>query len=215
MSTKLLVHDLSIACLVVTLMACSTVPEPIPATVDCTEAGASLTGSSDPMPTVAGSQDADASTVLAEVNGQPITLALFRQAAQRKRPANGTALSDEEKTEVLEKLIDDALLYQLARLRGLHESEKVQKVMVQALLREDVYGTIKSSDIDDASMEAYFSEHYEDFVVPAKAQIRRILIRVGKDRTEAAALAEAYGIQMYEGWAAVSQDPAFCYSRLL
>ena len=43
---------------------------------------------------------------------------------------------------------------------------------------------------------AYFETHQSDFVVPAKAQLRRILIRSGKERTQEETLALA--TRLYE-----------------
>ena len=154
-----------------------------------------FTGSTDPLP----EQTTEVPTtgpVLATINGQSITQAIFDEAARRKRPANGESLNAEEKQEVMDQLIEDALLYQQAHAQGLQDDPKVQKVMVSSLLRRDVYGKVRSSDFTDEELMAYFETHQSDFVVPAKAQLRRILIRSGKERTQEEALALA--TRLYE-----------------
>jgi parvulin-like peptidyl-prolyl isomerase len=169
-------------------------------TIEGAGEGGPLTGSSDPLPQADGADGTD--QVLATVNGQDITETIFQEAATRKRPSDGKALSTDEKREVLDELIEDALLYQQAQERGFQDNPKVQKVMVSSLLREDVYGKVRSSDFGDAELNAYFDAHYEEFIVPAKAQLRRILIRVDKDRTESAALEEATRI-----YRQIKEDP--------
>jgi len=188
-------------------LSCETVPESeeLNESTESTEEtapAAPLTGSSDPLPTQAEKSEGTVQ-VLAKVNGQAITATLFQEAAARKRPADGTALSEDEKREVLDELIEDALLYQQAQERGFQDNPKVQKVMVSSLLREDVYGKVRSSDFGDEELNAYFDAHFEEFIVPAKAQLRRILIRVDKDRTEEAAQAEISRI-----YAEIKADPS-------
>ena len=80
----------------------------------------------------------DIGTVLATVNGQEVGSKEFQEAAARKQPAAGDALSNDEKAEVLDRLVDDALLYQKALTLGLDKDPKVQKVMVNTLLRQEV-----------------------------------------------------------------------------
>ena len=52
----------------------------------------------------------------------------FQEAAVRKQPAAGDALSDDEKGEVLDRLVDDALLYQKALTLGLDKDPKVRNI---------------------------------------------------------------------------------------
>jgi len=65
---------------------------------------------------------------------------------------------------------------------------KVQKLMVQTLMRKDVYSKVRNSDFSPDQLKSYFDENREDFVVPEKVQVRRILIKVDERRTEADAL---------------------------
>ena len=133
----------------------------------------------------------DAGVPLAKVNGMQVASGAFEQQAARKAPEDGEALSAEERKEVLDKLIDDKLLYQAALQKGLDKDPKVQKVMVNTLLREVVYGNVRNSDFTDEELQAFYEANKEDFVVPEKVQIKRILIKVSDERPEGAAKAEA------------------------
>jgi parvulin-like peptidyl-prolyl isomerase len=137
----------------------------------------------------------DIGEILATVNGLKVGTEAFKAAAARKVPANGKALTVDEKKEVLKRLVDEKLLYQAALKEGLDQDPKVQKVMVNTLLREAVYAKVKNSDFTDEALQGYFDEHQDDFVVPEKVQVKRILIKVTDDRTDEAAKAEAGRIQ--------------------
>ncbi len=133
----------------------------------------------------------DIGEVLATVNGIQIGSKEFLTAAERKAPANGDVLSAEEKKEVLDGLVEEKLLYAAALQKGLDKDPKVQKVMVNTLLREEVYSTVKNSDFTDEMLQAYYDAHKEEFIVPEKVQIRRLLIKTSEERNDEAAKAEA------------------------
>jgi peptidyl-prolyl cis-trans isomerase C len=133
----------------------------------------------------------DIGEVLATVNGVSIGTKEFLAAAERKAPANGDTLSEEEKKEVLDGLVEEKLLYAEALKKGLDKDPKVQKVMVNTLLREEVYATVKNSDFTDELLQTYYDEHKSEFIVPEKVQIRRILIKVTEERPDSQAKAEA------------------------
>ena len=133
----------------------------------------------------------DIGEIIATVNGVPIGAKEFEQAAARKTPANGESLSAEEKKEVLDSLVEEKLLYAEALKMGLDKDPKVQKVMVNTLLREQVYATVKNSDFTDEMLQAYYDQHKSEFIVPEKVNIKRILIRVSDTRPDEQAKAEA------------------------
>jgi len=136
-------------------------------------------------------QKADIGDVLATVNGLQVGENDYKAAAARKVPSNGKTLSVEEKTEVLDRLVDEKLLYLAALDQGLDQDPKVQKVMVNTLLREAVYAKVKNSDFTDEDLQKYFDEHKDEFVVPEKVQIKRILVKVSDERPDDAAKTEA------------------------
>lgn len=133
----------------------------------------------------------DIGEIIATVNGIPIGSKEFELAASRVTPASGDALSAEEKKQVLDGLVEEKLLYGEALKKGIDRDPKVQKVMVNTLLREEVYATVKNSDFTDEMLQAYYDQHKDEFIVPEKVQIKRILIKVTDARPDAAAKAMA------------------------
>jgi len=138
----------------------------------------------------------DIGTIVATVGGFPVGSREFEAAAAREVPADGEAFSAEEKREILNKLVTEKMLYLHARTIGIDRDLKVQKVMVNTLLRDRVYSEVRNSDFTDEELQAYFDAHVDDFVVPEKVQVLRIFIREGRDRTpeEAASAAQ----ELYE-----------------
>ena len=80
----------------------------------------------------------DIGNTIGTVDGQPIGSKSFAMMASRKRPADSKALSIDERKEVFDDLVIEELLYQKALAKGLDKDPKVKKVMVNALLREEV-----------------------------------------------------------------------------
>jgi parvulin-like peptidyl-prolyl isomerase len=133
----------------------------------------------------------DIGEVIATVNGMDIGSKAFEKAAARTAPAEGDTLSDAERHEVLDRLVADKVLYIEALRLGLDQDPKVQKVMVNTLLRQEVYAQVRNSDFSEDMLQAYYDDHPEEFVVPEKVQIKRILVRINDERSDADALAEA------------------------
>ena len=133
----------------------------------------------------------DIGTELATVNKQQIGTTDFDRVAKRMRPRAG-AITDEFKQEVMDELVNETLLYQEALRQGIDRDPKIRKMMVNTLLKRDVYGTLDPDAITEDELRAYFEEHKDDFVVPEKVQIKRILIKVSdsRPREEARTLAE-------------------------
>lgn len=134
---------------------------------------------------------ADIGEVIATVNGINIGSKEFEQAAAKKPPKNGESLSMEEKKEVLEELVAEKLLYAEALKKGIDKDPKVQKVMVNTLLRDDVYGSVKNNDFSDEVLQKYYEDHKAEFIVPEKVQVRRILVKVSDTVPDADAKAKA------------------------
>jgi len=121
---------------------------------------------------------ADIGEVIATVNGMQIGSKEFEQAAAKKAPANGESLTVDEKKEVLQSIVEEKLLYAEALKKGLDKDPKVQKVMINSLLRDDVYSTVKNSEFTDEMLQKYYEEHKSEFIVPEKVQVKRILVKV-------------------------------------
>ena len=110
----------------------------------------------------------DADPVVAFVNGRPIP---------GQRLSDAWALDPgKSREQILEKLIAEELLVEEAERRGLQSDPKVQKVMVNTLLREGVYSTVRTEDLTDGELRAYYESHRDEFVVAEKVQLKRILV---------------------------------------
>ena len=101
----------------------------------------------------------------------------FERLASRKIPADGKSLSESERMEIIDQLVDEELLYQMAHERKLYRDPKVKKVMMNALLREEVYATVKGTDIAEEEMRAYY-ESTKKITIPKKFKFSRILIKI-------------------------------------
>jgi parvulin-like peptidyl-prolyl isomerase len=143
-------------------------------------------GKSTETPSAGGGAE-DIGETIATVDGTPIGARDFEKAAVRSVPKDGESLTVDERKEILDRLIADKVLYEEAVRKGLDKDPKVQKVMVNTLLRQEVYGQVKNSDFTDEMLQAYFTEHPDEFEVPEKVQIKRILIRITDQRPEAQA----------------------------
>ena len=131
---------------------------------------------------------------LAIVNGTALGTEDFDRVAKRMRPRAGT-VDQEFKQEVLEELVNETLLYHEARRQEIDVDPKIRKMMVNTLLKRDVYGTLDTDSITEDELRAYFDAHKEDFVVPEKVQIKRILIKVTDTVSSAEARATAGDLQ--------------------
>ncbi len=129
----------------------------------------------------------DLGEVLAEVGGIKVGSNEFQLEAQRKAPADGKELSLEERKEILDKLVVEKMLYAEAKKKRIDLDPKIQKVMINTLLRQDVYNNVRNSDFTEEELEAYFNTNKEEFVVPEKVQIKRIFIKVSERRPDAEA----------------------------
>jgi parvulin-like peptidyl-prolyl isomerase len=138
--------------------------------------------------------------VLAVVGDIEIGSNEWQIIAARKTPADGKSLSQEERHDLLNELIKQKLLYLHAKKTGIDRNPKVQKLMVQTLMREEVYSTVRNSDFSPEQLQAYFEAHHEDFVVPEKVQVRRIFVKSSGTRTleEAKTLISGLRTQLIE-----------------
>jgi len=147
----------------------------------------------------AGGASVDIGDKLASINGMDVGTNDFDRIAKRMRPRAGT-VDDEFKGEVVDEMVNETLLYQEALRQGIDRDPKIRKMMVNTLLKRDVYGTLDPSEITEDELRTYFEEHKEDFVVPEKVQIKRILIKVTDTvpREEARGQAEELRAQIEE-----------------
>ena len=131
---------------------------------------------------------------LGTVNGQTIGSKEFDHMATRQVGRDGS-LSEEARRDIIGRLVDEKLLYQEALRRGIDKEPKLQKMMVNTLLKEAVYNSLRTGEISEEDLRSDFDSHKEDFVVPGKAQIKRILIKAEEAETQDAVRARAEAIR--------------------
>ncbi len=96
--------------------------------------------------------------------------------------------SPEAQREVLDLLVTEEALWQQALAHQLYRDPKVRKIMVNLLLREEVYSQVSASDFPPEQLQEYFEAHRDEFVVPEKVQVKRVFLRVGPGRDLKAAM---------------------------
>ncbi|MEQ1570249.1 MAG: peptidylprolyl isomerase [Myxococcota bacterium] len=146
---------------------------------------------------------APAGRVVAKVGEGAITEDMFAEAASRTAPA-GPELTLDERKDVLDKLVTEEILFQEAAAKGLYRDPKVRKIMVNLLLREEVYDDVRAAQISPEELQSYYESHKEEFTVPEKIQIKRIFLRFGgeSNRTEGDAMTLAKDLA-----ARIKKDP--------
>jgi parvulin-like peptidyl-prolyl isomerase len=146
-------------------------------------------GPSTQTPSSGPSAPAAAGQAVARVGDGVITEQDFADAAGRTLPA-GPQLSKEERRKVLDDLVTEEVLFQEAVEKELYRDPKVRKILVNLLLREEVYGSVRTTDVPREELEAYYNAHRSEFTIPEKVQLKRIYLRFGGDsnRTQDAAL---------------------------
>jgi hypothetical protein len=121
--------------------------------------------------------------ILAIIGGGGVTVDDFLARAVRTPGTAGGDLSPEARTEIMDALITEEALWQEAMELGLYRDAKVRKIMVNLLLREQIYAKVSASDFAPQQIQTYFDAHQDEFTVPEKIQVKRIFLRVGADRT--------------------------------
>lgn len=123
---------------------------------------------------------------LGSVNGMPIGSKEFDVAASRKM-GKDKELDVSGRMAVMDELVAEKLLYQEAVARGIDKDPKIQKMIVNALLKEAVYSRITGEDIADDELRRYYDANKADFVVAERVQVKRILVKA-KEGEDAKAL---------------------------
>lgn len=152
--------------------------------------------------------------IVAKVGSGGITAMELARAVASTPPANGQTHSLEERKAILEELITEEVLFQEAARKGLHRDPKIRRILINLLLRDEVYSQVDATDFDDAELRAYFEAHREEFVIQERIQLWRIFIKTGPQRSEAEALALAAELRArLEGNAESFADLALQYSE--
>lgn len=131
-----------------------------------------LTGCGKPVP-----KDDD---VLASVGDTKITVADFNKKLANL-PERYRDVVKKRKAEFLQEVINDTLLYQEARNKGLHKDQEVRDLIVEAkkkilitrLLKDEVEDAIEVTDED---MEEFYDENKDRYMTPEIMRVSHILV---------------------------------------
>ncbi len=141
---------------------------------------------------------------LATVNGSKVGSVGWTQLVDHKQPEDPTGWSDEEKRKYLEELIDEEVLFQEAFARGVYQDPKVRRILLNLLLREQIYERVNAVEFTDQELQAHYEANKDDYIIPEKVQIKRIFVAVaGQERA-----AEAAKALIDAAYAKVKADPA-------
>lgn len=114
--------------------------------------------------------------VLARVDGHQITVERFSLAARQWPASLAEGLTLDEKEQVLEVLLRDDLLYHEALRRELYLHEDIQRMLIEALLRQEVGSKVSARDISELEAQAYFEEHRARYEEAAQIQLQQITL---------------------------------------
>jgi peptidyl-prolyl cis-trans isomerase C len=113
--------------------------------------------------------------VIAEVNGEAITLDKFKTQYMRQSRFNPTKYATEEgKKELLDDLINNELLFQEAKKVDLSDDEQIKNMMVRTLVRKKIDYT---PEVTDEELKKHYDAHQDEF---EEARISDIELRVNE-----------------------------------
>jgi len=124
---------------------------------------------------------------LAVVNGTPITKLELEERIQNYPPFyRGRYESPEGKKELLDRMIDEMTLYKEAEAQKLYLDSDVTKelrqsrmqILERAIYKREVKDKVK---VTDAEITKYYKEHKKEYVIPAKVDIRRVVVKSRED----------------------------------
>lgn len=127
-------------------------------------------------------------------NGMNMGFREFDEVAAR-RGAMAKNLTEEQRKDIIDGLIDEKLLYLKAVEQGVDLDPKIQRMVVNTFLKDHVYKKVRETSPTQDELTAYYDEHKEDFVVPEKRQVKRMLIKARDGEDDAAVTARAQRVR--------------------
>jgi parvulin-like peptidyl-prolyl isomerase len=149
-----------------------------------------------PAPSVSGLSSAESAQVLARVGNKTITLGDFVAALDHMDSFDRMRYqAPERRKELLEEMIDVALLAEDARTKGLDHDPEVEQetreILRDALLKQVREGFQTPSDIPETEVSAYYEAHRPDFRDPERRRVAAIVLRRAADADEVLAESRA------------------------
>lgn len=135
-------------------------------------------------------------SVVAYVNGGTILRADYERALALLQSDRKSELSAKEKSQVLDRLVEEELLVQRARDLGLTESDpNIRKMLIRTML--DTVATQAKAQPSESTLRKYFDENAALFEAAPLIHVERIVIDTAApdaaERAQAASVALAAG----------------------
>lgn len=135
---------------------------------------------------------------VAEVNGVPIRLADYLRALGAFASDRRSALTDDDRRHVVDRLIDEELLVQYGVELGLLASDRrVRGDLVSAVLSAQV-ASVQGFEPTAAEVEAFYAEHGDFFANPGRLRLQVLWVRGEPLRDAEMAMARA--AQAAQAW---------------
>lgn len=139
--------------------------------------------------------------VVARVEGIEIHASEFEAAAKFARPADGIALTDDERKQVVEQIAGERLLYLEAKKDdAVLKDTLVRDTLVRVLLKNEIYADVHEPTNEE--LQAYYNANLNRFMTPDVARVSRILVRTGPNVDARTAIVTATKLRV-----AVAKDP--------
>lgn len=122
---------------------------------------------------------------LATVDGRVVGTSALDAARGRVVPESGAVFSIEEKRAFLDKAVEGELLFLEAFRRGLYNDPAIQRSMVAALLREEIYEDLELPEHSEEAMRQWFLDHRSQFSIDERVHLQRIFLVPGASRDAA------------------------------
>jgi peptidyl-prolyl cis-trans isomerase C len=136
-------------------------------------------------------------TVIAEVNGIPITLSDYKRAAQNLPEDLKRLLKEKEKqTQFVENLVTRELLYQEAKRNNIHKRKNIEKLLEEykknVLINELINVKVKNKvNITDKEAYKFYMMNKDDFYTPDLVEFTQYFF---KDYTDAVNFLKNYDL---------------------
>lgn len=109
---------------------------------------------------------------IALINGTAISESQFLTKVAQLEKARNTELTDTQKQEILQSLINDQLVVERAAELGLAEQDAVLRAAIIDALKEFIISEKEGAVISEESLNAFYKSHISRYTPPAKYRLK-------------------------------------------
>lgn len=147
--------------------------------------------------------------VAARVNGKNITLSMIDEKIKNMQ-VSYQEFATQHKSEVVNDMVIEELLYEEAKRRKLNEesdvkkliNEAIKKILISKLIDDEIK---KSVPVSEDDISAFYEEHKDQFIIPEMVQASHILVSTEEIANQVKTELDA-GKSFSESAAAYSKD---------